>query len=104
MMINKATIATLAMFRILNPQHRKMVSTIPVIIEYTDFGNSQTQPMATTDPTKFDLNRSIESLFESFSSGEITKIMDNNAQKTSNCLNLRYNKYPITKPIRHRMI
>src|SRR5690606_39625232 len=87
-MINRATIATLAIFRILNPQQRNIVSTIPVIIEYTDLGNNHTQAIATTEPTKLDLKRSMESRLESFSSGEITKIMDNNAQKISNCLNL----------------
>lgn len=30
----------------------------------------------TLDPTKFDLNRSMESLLESFPSGEMTNMMD----------------------------
>lgn len=47
---------------------------------------------ATVEPIKLDLNRSIDSLFESFSSGEITNIMERNDQNSSKSVTRVYNR------------
>ncbi len=78
--------ATRAIFNILNARHKIIVMIMPAIMENTLFGSSHTQAIATDEPTKFDLNRSIDNLLESFSSGEMTRMMDNKAQNISNSL------------------
>ena len=83
MIINSATKATLAIFITLNKRQTMIVKIIPTIIEYAESSQIYRINNATAEPIRFDFDRSIESFLVSFSSGDITKIIDNNVQNNS---------------------
>lgn len=58
--------------------------------------------MATMEPIRLDLKRSMDSLLESFSSGEITRIMESRVQKSSYSGNFKNKAYPTENPIKQR--
>ena len=83
-MINKATKATLAMFNTLKILHTMMVTITPENIEKKESSQKYKCTKATADPMKLDFERSNDNFLVSFSSGEITKIMESNVQNNSN--------------------
>ena len=60
-------------------------------MEYTVGSKKNNSTMATAEPIKLDLNRSIDNLLVSFSSGEMTRIIESNVQKSSKSENSIYN-------------
>lgn len=62
------------------------------------------QAKATKEPIRLDLKRSIDNLRESFSSGEITSIIDSNVQNNLYSGYFKNMAYPIEKPIRQRNV
>lgn len=88
-MIIRATTATLAIFITLNVRQTIIVNINPVIIANRFEPIKNMQAIATMEPIKFDLNRSIDSLRESFSSGDITNMIDNKVQNNSYSGNFR---------------
>src|SRR5690606_17903540 len=104
MIINNATKATRAIFNTLNKRQTIIVTKMPAMMVYTLGSKNKSITIATAEPIKLDLNRSMDSLLVSFSSGEITNMMDNNVQNNSKSGYVMYSLYAIKKPIQHRSI
>ncbi len=62
------------------------------------------QNRPTKEPMKLERTLSMVSLRESFPSGEITKMIDNNNQNSSYSGKANSNLYPMTKPIKQRTV
>ncbi len=81
-----------------------MVATIPKSNTYILVAWIKKQSKPTIEPIKLDRTRSKVNFCESLPSGEITKIMDSNVQKSSIFGNCNIKRYPAKKPSTHRKV
>ena len=105
--IKTMMIATMALrdtFSRLNSLQISAAAVIPIrILKYSSIGSENTI-IPDNAPIKLAFTRSMDNLFESFPSGEITSRIESKAQKRSNPGKVFSKKYPIENPMIHRMI
>lgn len=80
-----ATTALLATFIKLKYLQINMASNIPIVMLTQSLKGKKNTAKPDIEPTKFALTRSIVSFLVSTSSGDITNIIESNAQKSSYC-------------------
>ena len=90
--ISKATIALRATFSKSKMRHNTQVTIIPNITLYISSISNKKTIKPDNEPRKLDLKRSMVNFFAWFSSGEMTNIIESNAQNKSIPVKYRINK------------